>query len=185
MKKKKDGIECNGIMEEQAREAGLSTKNGKLLKKQEGSKHLTNGSHKASSSSVSKGVKGYKDVHSCNSFTSDCDSSETDSSGGKSCSSTTEKGHFISSRDEVAVSRYHCSYCFLNFNSQDELQLHCRSQEHQTTIMSDAGRDWQYRPPPRGLATAEYKLCNSVEGNPSGVLIPCRVGQQCIGALGL
>ena len=181
VKKKKDSTDCNGVMEDQVKESGLSTKSGKVLKKQDGSKHLTNGSHKPSTSSVSKGGKSYKDVHSSNSFTSDCDSSETDSSGGKN---NGDKGHFSSSHDGIDSNslQYHCSYCSLNFSSQDDLQLHCRSQEHQTTIMSDAGREWQYRPPPRGLATAEYKLCNSVEGNSSGMLIPCRMGEQCIGA---
>lgn len=71
-----------------------------------------------------------------------------------------------------------CSYCNLQFSSQAELQVHCRSQEHQTTIMSDTGHSWLHRPPPRGLAAAEYRLCQSVgQGSWS---VKCRLGEQCI-----
>ncbi|KAA0196630.1 hypothetical protein HAZT_HAZT002454 [Hyalella azteca] len=88
------------------------------------------------------------------------------------------------SKEKSAVSidakhSFSCSYCCISFPTQSELLLHCRTQEHQATIMSDDGHDWQHRPPPRGLTNAEFKLCSSVG---QGWPVRCRLGEQCIGA---
>lgn len=72
-----------------------------------------------------------------------------------------------------------CSYCRLTFTDKSELRSHCQTDSHQTVIMSDEGRDWKWRPPPRGFKADNYTLCESfVEG---GV---CRYGAQCVEAHG-
>lgn len=75
------------------------------------------------------------------------------------------------------ATRIHCSYCNVYFNTKVELQVHCRGQDHQTTIMSDEGRDWTHRPPPRGLSAEEYALCSTFKDTHN-----CRLGDQCVGA---
>lgn len=47
------------------------------------------------------------------------------------------------------TSEFHCSYCSLFFPDSASLRSHCMTGSHQTIIMSDEGRDWKYRPPPR------------------------------------
>lgn len=44
---------------------------------------------------------------------------------------------------------FHCSYCSIRFPDAASLRSHCMTGSHQTIIMSDEGRDWKYRPPPR------------------------------------
>lgn len=44
---------------------------------------------------------------------------------------------------------FSCSYCSLRFHDTASLRSHCLTGSHQTVIMSDEGRDWKYRPPPR------------------------------------
>ncbi|XP_045616313.1 probable helicase with zinc finger domain isoform X2 [Procambarus clarkii] len=85
------------------------------------------------------------------------------------------KGHIRT--DKSPPTRLHCSYCNVYFNTKVELQTHCRSQDHQTTIMSDEGRDWTHRPPPRGLSAEEYTLCTTYKDTHT-----CRLGDQCIEA---
>nr|CAD7592664.1 unnamed protein product [Timema genevievae] len=70
-----------------------------------------------------------------------------------------------------------CSYCCLTFSERAELRAHCQSQAHQTVIMSDEGRDWKWRPPPRGLTADHYTLCESWADS-------CRYGAQCVEAHG-
>lgn len=73
-----------------------------------------------------------------------------------------------------------CSYCCLTFSDRSELRVHCQSVSHQTIIMSDEGRDWKWRPPPRGLTSDAYSLCESwADGGGS-----CRYGAQCVEAHG-
>ncbi|XP_053631191.1 probable helicase with zinc finger domain isoform X3 [Cherax quadricarinatus] len=85
------------------------------------------------------------------------------------------KGH--ARKDKSPPARLHCSYCNVYFSTKVELQTHCRSQDHQTTIMSDEGRDWTHRPPPRGLSADEYMLCATYKDTHT-----CRLGDQCIEA---
>lgn len=73
-----------------------------------------------------------------------------------------------------------CSYCCLTFSDRSELRVHCQSVSHQTIIMSDEGRDWKWRLPPRGLTSDAYSLCESwADGGGS-----CRYGAQCVEAHG-
>jgi hypothetical protein len=82
--------------------------------------------------------------------------------------------------DSETRSELVCSYCCLAFSGRSELRVHCQSQSHQTIIMSDEGRDWKWRPPPRGLTSDAYSLCESwADGGGS-----CRYGAQCIEAHG-
>jgi hypothetical protein len=73
-----------------------------------------------------------------------------------------------------------CSYCCLSFSDRSELRVHCQSESHQTIIMSDEGRDWKWRPPPRGLTSDAYTLCESWEDGGGS----CRYGAQCVEAHG-
>jgi len=89
-----------------------------------------------------------------------------------------EKRSLIS--DPEIGSEHVCSYCCLAFSDRSELRAHCQSVSHQTIIMSDEGRDWKWRPPPRGLTSDAYSLCESwADGGGS-----CRYGAQCIEAHG-
>ncbi|XP_022239741.1 probable helicase with zinc finger domain isoform X2 [Limulus polyphemus] len=72
-----------------------------------------------------------------------------------------------------------CSYCNVGFTTDAELEFHCRSQEHQITIMSDKGRDWKFRTPPRGISAASYSLCEIHQAGGQ-----CRLGAQCCDAHG-
>lgn len=80
-------------------------------------------------------------------------------------------------KDQSPPARLHCSYCNVYFSTKVELQTHCRGQDHQTTIMSDEGRDWTHRPPPRGLGAEEYTLCATYKDTHT-----CRLADQCIEA---
>ncbi|XP_014248250.1 probable helicase with zinc finger domain isoform X2 [Cimex lectularius] len=72
-----------------------------------------------------------------------------------------------------------CIYCGLSFSTRSELKAHCQTEAHQTVIMSDEGRDWKWRPPPRGHIADNYTLCeNWVE------MGTCRYGAQCVEAHG-
>lgn len=73
--------------------------------------------------------------------------------------------------------RLHCHYCNVYFNTKPDLLTHCRSQDHQMTIMSDEGRDWSHRPPPRGLGAEDYSLCPMYRAAQT-----CRMGDQCVEA---
>ncbi|RZF36020.1 hypothetical protein LSTR_LSTR005836 [Laodelphax striatellus] len=75
--------------------------------------------------------------------------------------------------------RYTCTYCCLTFVDRNELRSHCQSEAHQTVIMSDEGRDWKWRPPPRGYTSETYSLCEAWADN--GL---CRYGAQCVEAHG-
>lgn len=72
-----------------------------------------------------------------------------------------------------------CTYCCMTFSDKNHLRAHCQSESHQTVIMSDEGRDWKWRPPPRGYTAESYSLCESWADG--GV---CRYGAQCVEAHG-
>ncbi|XP_071507736.1 probable helicase with zinc finger domain [Diadema antillarum] len=64
-----------------------------------------------------------------------------------------------------------CSYCQVQCSTQVDYHLHSMSESHCAIISSDEGRDWKYRPPPRGAVADEYLLCAD--------RLKCRFGQQC------
>lgn len=74
---------------------------------------------------------------------------------------------------------FSCTYCCLTFSDRNDLRAHCQSESHQTVIMSDEGRDWKWRPPPRGYTAESYSLCESVADGGA-----CRYGAQCVEAHG-
>lgn len=73
-----------------------------------------------------------------------------------------------------------CSYCAISCASKNELRQHCQTENHQNVIMSDQGRDWKWRPPPRGFTLDTYILCESFSESQS-----CHYGNQCVEAHGL
>ncbi|KAK6630750.1 hypothetical protein RUM44_002919 [Polyplax serrata] len=74
---------------------------------------------------------------------------------------------------------FNCSYCSLKFHDITSLRSHCLTGSHQTVIMSDEGRDWKFRPPPRGLTADAYLLCEIFQEKGC-----CRYGAQCVDAHG-
>lgn len=56
--------------------------------------------------------------------------------------------------------RYSCTYCGISFHLENQLRAHCATENHQTVIMSDEGRDWKWRPPPRGFSSECYTYEN-------------------------
>jgi len=77
--------------------------------------------------------------------------------------------HKSESRDDN-----HCIYCNLDFSSKAEFQVHVRSEEHSRVVMSDEGRLWRHRQPPRGLTSESYTLCK--EWQQTAV---CKLGERC------
>ncbi|XP_017861405.1 PREDICTED: probable helicase with zinc finger domain [Drosophila arizonae] len=73
-----------------------------------------------------------------------------------------------------------CSYCAINFQTRNELRQHCQTESHQKVIMSDEGRDWKWRPPPRGYTLDTYSLCETFAEAQT-----CHYGAQCVEAHGL
>ncbi|EDW85385.2 uncharacterized protein Dwil_GK10580 [Drosophila willistoni] len=73
-----------------------------------------------------------------------------------------------------------CSYCAINFQTRNELRQHCQTESHQKVIMSDEGRDWKWRPPPRGYTLDTYSLCETFAES-----YTCHYGAQCVEAHGL
>ncbi|XP_015917360.2 probable helicase with zinc finger domain isoform X2 [Parasteatoda tepidariorum] len=72
-----------------------------------------------------------------------------------------------------------CDYCSVIFNTEAELIAHCNSEAHQLTIMSDEGREWKFRAPPRGVGADQYSVC--VEFGLRGM---CRLNKLCCDAHG-
>ncbi|XP_017768424.1 PREDICTED: probable helicase with zinc finger domain isoform X2 [Nicrophorus vespilloides] len=65
------------------------------------------------------------------------------------------------------------------FKDKADLRAHCQTDIHQRIIMSDEGRDWKWRPPPRGSSMETYRLCDSFSETGQ-----CRYGLQCVEAHG-
>ena len=87
-------------------------------------------------------------------------------------------GHIEKSSTSSSVDcKYLCTFCDLRFKSEDELQAHCRTQEHQIMIMSDVDQEWKFRPPPRGQCPSEYNLCHTVCQR---VPIKCQLNMLCV-----
>ncbi|XP_064477972.1 probable helicase with zinc finger domain isoform X2 [Ornithodoros turicata] len=66
----------------------------------------------------------------------------------------------------------HCDICKETFQDEEQLRAHCSSREHRDALASDDGRDWKFRPPPRGILVPV--VCESHE-TPGG----CHQGKQC------
>ncbi|XP_067648510.1 probable helicase with zinc finger domain [Eurosta solidaginis] len=73
----------------------------------------------------------------------------------------------------------YCSYCAINFETRNELRQHCQTERHQNVIMSYEGRDWKWRPPPRGFTLDSYGLCEAYQESHT-----CHYGNQCVEAHG-
>nr|XP_014088469.1 probable helicase with zinc finger domain [Bactrocera oleae]XP_014088470.1 probable helicase with zinc finger domain [Bactrocera oleae]XP_014088471.1 probable helicase with zinc finger domain [Bactrocera oleae]XP_014088473.1 probable helicase with zinc finger domain [Bactrocera oleae]XP_014088474.1 probable helicase with zinc finger domain [Bactrocera oleae]XP_014088476.1 probable helicase with zinc finger domain [Bactrocera oleae]XP_036214251.1 probable helicase with zinc finger domain [B len=73
----------------------------------------------------------------------------------------------------------YCSYCAISFETRNELRQHCQTESHQNVIMSYEGRDWKWRPPPRGFTLDSYTLCEAYQESQS-----CHYGNQCVEAHG-
>ncbi|XP_037940519.1 probable helicase with zinc finger domain [Teleopsis dalmanni] len=73
-----------------------------------------------------------------------------------------------------------CSYCAISFQSRNELRQHCQTESHQNVIMSYEGRDWKWRPPPRGFTLDSYSICEAFTESQT-----CHYGNQCVEAHGL
>lgn len=158
-KKKKEGadLDCNGILEEVARHS--RGKSSSLV-------------------TAGKSVAGRGDAGLLNGrlFPSD------DGTSSKKHVSTSKSSGGCDASSSAVVDEslpHHCTYCSVQFLTRAELMAHCRSQEHQTAIMSDEGRKWVFRLPPRGLTNSEFKLCSNLGKDGLG---RCRFGDQCIGA---
>lgn len=203
--RKKDNSEgeCNGVTEENLKHTNISkagVNNNAMSGKNNivmASKHLHNGTPSPNKSGTSAGsVSSSKAGSATNKLRNISKSTTEDVSGDERLNKSHSHSSSVSSHpssighedsDESNLSstgnfgdrKYDCTFCSLHFSSLAELQCHCRSQEHQTTIMSDNGHEWKYRPPPRGLATADYRLCSSVG---QSWPLKCRLAQQCIGA---
>ncbi|ESO87147.1 hypothetical protein LOTGIDRAFT_106967, partial [Lottia gigantea] len=67
-----------------------------------------------------------------------------------------------------------CTFCDIKFNKKEELETHCRSDLHKKRLTSDEGQDWKFRPPPRGLSSEEYSLCQRYSA-----LFRCSFGVKC------
>ncbi len=58
---------------------------------------------------------------------------------------------------------FHCAYCNVTETTQEAFRGHCDSEAHMKTILSDEGKAWKYRMPPRGVESGSYVLCNQKE----------------------
>lgn len=56
----------------------------------------------------------------------------------------------VQAQVQVNRSGFSCTYCCMTFSNRNDLRSHCQTESHQRVIMSDEGRDWKWRPPPRG-----------------------------------
>ncbi|TRY67479.1 hypothetical protein TCAL_05962 [Tigriopus californicus] len=74
-------------------------------------------------------------------------------------------------------STFHCSYCNVLCPNKTAFETHKRSDSHQQVIMSDEGKVWKFRAPPRGMRAESYTLCQQFLTEES-----CRFGVQCVAA---
>lgn len=74
-------------------------------------------------------------------------------------------------------SSWHCSYCNVLCANKTAFETHKRSDTHQQVIMSDEGKVWKFRAPPRGMNAESYTLCQQFL-----IEETCRFGVQCVAA---
>ncbi|XP_059608674.1 probable helicase with zinc finger domain [Phlebotomus argentipes] len=112
---------------------------------------------------------------SLSSATSSASSGAKKTTPDANCSAEEQSEKLENSSEEKIV----CSYCAISFADRAELRAHCQTESHQNVIMSDEGRDWKCRPPPRGYSADSYTLCESFAENSV-----CHYGNQCVEAHG-
>lgn len=78
-----------------------------------------------------------------------------------------------------ALSDYYCEFCGESFDSDKDFRNHCNSPEHRSVLVSDGGRAWKHRPPPRGIPRDELCICQGHRAYGQ-----CRLGDQCCEAHG-
>ncbi|CAN8003158.1 unnamed protein product, partial [Ixodes hexagonus] len=68
---------------------------------------------------------------------------------------------------------FYCEFCDKTCTDNDDFRSHVNSIEHRTVLLSDRGKAWKHRPPPRGVPVEEYTTCSrQMYGQ-------CRLGTQC------
>lgn len=67
-----------------------------------------------------------------------------------------------------------CEFCGVSFDGEKEFRDHCNSPEHRTVLVSDGGRTWKHRPPPRGILADDLSVCQNHQ-----LYGQCRLGSQC------
>lgn len=77
------------------------------------------------------------------------------------------------------LSDYYCEFCGESFDSDKDFRNHCNSPEHRSVLVSDGGRAWKHRPPPRGVPKDELCICQGHR-----TYGQCRLGDQCCEAHG-
>ncbi|KAI8742129.1 helicase with zinc finger domain [Biomphalaria glabrata] len=76
--------------------------------------------------------------------------------------------------NEDSVPQYACNSCEISFTDKDDLEMHNLSFFHKQNVAEDAANQWQYRAPPRGLASDEYSLCKRFMDTGR-----CTFGEKC------
>ncbi|XP_058833823.1 probable helicase with zinc finger domain [Topomyia yanbarensis] len=95
--------------------------------------------------------------------------------------SNTDSSHINNFQKQLdKIANISCVYCTMTFVDRSELRAHCQTESHQNIIMSDEGRDWKWRPPPRGFTAESYSLCENYLDNQT-----CHYGNQCVEAHGI
>ena len=68
----------------------------------------------------------------------------------------------ISSKYKVLAKRLHfiviCNFS-VQCNSQKQWDEHCASEKHMFNVNSDKEHQWNFRPPPWGVASSNYQIC--------------------------
>ncbi|XP_059155156.1 probable helicase with zinc finger domain [Physella acuta] len=62
-------------------------------------------------------------------------------------------------RKNEEAGQFVCTSCEVSFTQKDEFDLHSTSGFHKQRLAVEDAHQWQYRAPPRGLASDEYSLC--------------------------
>lgn len=75
---------------------------------------------------------------------------------------------------DMESSDFSCEFCGKNFDQEEKFRAHCNSAEHRAVLVSDGGRTWRHRPPPRGVPCEELSICKNHQ-----VYGQCRLGDQC------
>ena len=95
----------------------------------------------------------------------------------KKKSAKTEASTSKAISQQISDSNLNCLHCNVKFYNKVDFQAHCRTEKHQHTVMSDEGRSWKYRPPPRGVGMEVYTICATSQAGSV-----CSFGPQCVEA---
>ncbi|KAJ8919966.1 hypothetical protein NQ315_006495 [Exocentrus adspersus] len=96
-----------------------------------------------------------------------------------SLSKILETNFTTSATTTVKAVAHTCIYCNVSYTEKEDLRDHCQTEAHEMMVMSDEGREWHWRPPPRGFHTDTYTLCENWTDSGN-----CRLGLTCVGAHG-